>query len=111
MHVALSDAGYVIGCWMLSPLDFESTIGLTGGDIFHGALSLSRLFSTRPMRDHAAAACRRATYSSATMACVPAASTTRSARSGLQDPPQPRSTDVNTFRPDYIADIELARKR
>jgi phytoene dehydrogenase-like protein len=32
-----------------SPLDLERDFGLIGGDIFHGALSLNQLFSTRPM--------------------------------------------------------------
>jgi phytoene dehydrogenase-like protein len=39
----------VIGRQILSPLDLERTFGLTGGDIFHGALSLDQLFSARPM--------------------------------------------------------------
>jgi phytoene dehydrogenase-like protein len=37
----------------MSPLDLERTFGLTGGDIFHGALSLDQLFSARPMLGHA----------------------------------------------------------
>jgi phytoene dehydrogenase-like protein len=32
----------------LSPFDLEQTFGLTGGDIFHGALSLDQLFWARP---------------------------------------------------------------
>ncbi|MCC5886765.1 MAG: NAD(P)/FAD-dependent oxidoreductase [Gammaproteobacteria bacterium] len=39
----------VLGRQVLSPLDLERTFGLTGGDIFHGALSLDQLFSARPM--------------------------------------------------------------
>ncbi|MGH9476075.1 MAG: phytoene desaturase family protein [Terriglobales bacterium] len=31
-----------------SPLDLERTYGLTGGDIFHGALALDQMFSARP---------------------------------------------------------------
>ncbi|MGH9518522.1 MAG: phytoene desaturase family protein [Terriglobales bacterium] len=38
----------VLGRRILSPLDLERTFGLTGGDIFHGALSLDQLFSARP---------------------------------------------------------------
>jgi len=34
---------------VLSPLDLERTFGLTGGNIFHGALSLHQLFSFRPV--------------------------------------------------------------
>ena len=33
----------------LSPLDLERRIGLTGGDIFHGALGLDQMFSARPL--------------------------------------------------------------
>jgi phytoene dehydrogenase-like protein len=33
---------------ILSPLDLERKLALTGGDIFHGALSLDQLFSARP---------------------------------------------------------------
>jgi phytoene dehydrogenase-like protein len=45
--------GSVLGRQVLSPLDLERTFGLTGGDIFHGALSLDQLFSARPMLGHA----------------------------------------------------------
>ena len=43
----------VIGRHVLSPLDLEREYGLTGGDIFHGALSLDQLFSARPVLGHA----------------------------------------------------------
>jgi phytoene dehydrogenase-like protein len=36
----------------LSPLDMERDFGLTGGDIFHGALTLDQLFSARPVLGH-----------------------------------------------------------
>jgi phytoene dehydrogenase-like protein len=36
----------------LSPLDLEREFGLSGGDIFHGALSLDQLFSARPVLGH-----------------------------------------------------------
>ena len=39
----------VLGRQVMSPLDLERTFGLTGGDIFHGALTLNQLFSARPM--------------------------------------------------------------
>ena len=38
---------------VLSPLDLERTFGLTGGDIFHGALDLGQLYSARPVLGHA----------------------------------------------------------
>ena len=43
----------VLGRQALSPLDLEETFGLTGGDIFHGALSLDQLFWARPMIGYA----------------------------------------------------------
>ena len=39
----------VLGYQALSPLDLERTFGLTGGDIFHGALGPDQLFSARPL--------------------------------------------------------------
>src|SRR6185312_2002575 len=38
----------VIARRIQSPLDLERTYGLTGGDIFHGALTLDQMFSARP---------------------------------------------------------------
>jgi phytoene dehydrogenase-like protein len=46
-------AASVIGRQAFSPLDLERVFGLTGGDIFHGALTLDQLFSARPMLGHA----------------------------------------------------------
>jgi phytoene dehydrogenase-like protein len=43
----------IIGRQILSPLDLERRFGLTGGDIFHGRLSLDQIFSTRPILGHA----------------------------------------------------------
>ncbi|MEO8752649.1 MAG: NAD(P)/FAD-dependent oxidoreductase [Casimicrobiaceae bacterium] len=43
----------VLGTRILSPLDLEREFGLTGGDIFHGALSLDQLFSARPVLGNA----------------------------------------------------------
>ena len=37
----------------LSPLDLEREFGLTGGDIFHGRLTLDQLFAARPVLGHA----------------------------------------------------------
>jgi phytoene dehydrogenase-like protein len=43
----------VIGRLSLSPLDLERRFGLTGGDIFHGKMTLDQLFSMRPLLGHA----------------------------------------------------------
>ena len=45
-------AASVLGYVALSPQDLESRLGLTGGDIFHGALTLNQLFSLRPVLGH-----------------------------------------------------------
>ncbi len=41
--------GAVLGRMILSPLDLERKLSLTGGDIFHGSLTLDQLYSARPM--------------------------------------------------------------
>jgi phytoene dehydrogenase-like protein len=43
----------VLGHSALSPADLEREFGLTGGDIFHGQLSLDQLWSARPVLGHA----------------------------------------------------------
>jgi phytoene dehydrogenase-like protein len=43
----------IVGRQVLSPLDLEQMFGLTGGDIFHGALSLDQLFWARPALGYA----------------------------------------------------------
>jgi len=43
----------VLGHSALSPADLESEFGLTGGDIFHGQLSLDQLWAARPVLGHA----------------------------------------------------------
>ncbi len=43
----------VVGRLSLSPLDLERRFGLTGGDIFHGKMTLDQLFSMRPLLGHA----------------------------------------------------------
>jgi phytoene dehydrogenase-like protein len=43
----------VIAHAALSPADLEAEFGLTGGDIFHGALTLDQLWSARPLLGHA----------------------------------------------------------
>jgi phytoene dehydrogenase-like protein len=42
----------VVARSVLSPLELERKLGLTGGDIFHGALGLDQLFVARPMIGH-----------------------------------------------------------
>lgn len=39
----------IVGRQLLSPLDLEQKLGLIGGDIFHGRMSLDQLFSARPV--------------------------------------------------------------
>jgi phytoene dehydrogenase-like protein len=39
----------VVARQILTPSDLEQEFGLTGGDIFHGALTLDQLFAARPM--------------------------------------------------------------
>ena len=43
----------VLGYSALSPADLEREFGLTGGDIFHGALTLDQLWSARPLLGYA----------------------------------------------------------
>jgi phytoene dehydrogenase-like protein len=43
----------VVGRQALTPLDLEQMFGLTGGDIFHGALTLDQLFWARPALGYA----------------------------------------------------------
>ena len=38
---------------ILSPLDLERKFGMTGGDVFHGRLSLEQMFSARPLLGYA----------------------------------------------------------
>ncbi|HEY7742451.1 MAG TPA: NAD(P)/FAD-dependent oxidoreductase, partial [Burkholderiales bacterium] len=45
--------GTVLGRKILTPVDLEREYGLTGGDIFHGALSLDQVWSARPVLGHA----------------------------------------------------------
>jgi len=43
----------ILGQSVLSPAGLERTLGLVGGDIFHGSLGLDQLFHARPMLGHA----------------------------------------------------------
>lgn len=38
----------IVGCDILTPPDLERIFGLTGGNIFHGAMSMDQLFFMRP---------------------------------------------------------------
>uniref|UniRef100_A0A8D8XEX2 Pyridine nucleotide-disulfide oxidoreductase domain-containing protein 2 n=1 Tax=Cacopsylla melanoneura TaxID=428564 RepID=A0A8D8XEX2_9HEMI len=42
----------IVGYEVLSPPDLEKEFGLSGGNIFHGALSLSQLLFNRPLPNH-----------------------------------------------------------
>ncbi|MBN3459730.1 NAD(P)/FAD-dependent oxidoreductase [Mycobacterium sp. DSM 3803] len=42
----------IIGTHTITPLDLEREYGLPGGNIFHGALTLSQLFESRPARGY-----------------------------------------------------------
>ncbi|TGS71762.1 NAD(P)/FAD-dependent oxidoreductase [Mesorhizobium sp. M3A.F.Ca.ET.201.01.1.1] len=41
--------GHVLGCHVITPLDLERTYGITGGNIFHTAMSVEHMFSARPI--------------------------------------------------------------
>jgi phytoene dehydrogenase-like protein len=43
----------ILGRQALTPLDLEEMFGLTGGDIFHGAMTLDQLFWARPALGYA----------------------------------------------------------
>ena len=46
----------VVGMDILTPPDLEYIFGLTGGNIFHGAMSLDQLYMTRPTTLHSSLA-------------------------------------------------------
>jgi phytoene dehydrogenase-like protein len=45
--------GLILARQVITPPDLESTYGLTGGQIFHGELTLDQLFTMRPLLDWA----------------------------------------------------------
>jgi phytoene dehydrogenase-like protein len=51
-RVAPNFKASIVGRRALTPLDLEREFGLSGGDIFHGALVLDQLFSARPVLGH-----------------------------------------------------------
>jgi phytoene dehydrogenase-like protein len=52
-RVAPNFRAAIIATQVLSPTDLEHEFGLTGGDIFHGALHLDQIFSLRPIPQYA----------------------------------------------------------
>jgi len=52
-EVAPNFAGSIIARQVLTPADLEREFGLTGGDIFHGALHLDQLYALRPTAGYA----------------------------------------------------------
>jgi phytoene dehydrogenase-like protein len=42
----------IIDTATITPLDLERTYGITGGNIFHGAMTLGQLYSGRPVRGY-----------------------------------------------------------
>jgi phytoene dehydrogenase-like protein len=53
-HYAPNFKRSILGRMALSPLDLENIFGLTGGDIFHGRMSLDQLYSARPLLGYGA---------------------------------------------------------
>jgi phytoene dehydrogenase-like protein len=43
----------VLAADVVTPLELEARIGLSGGHIFHGELALDQLFTMRPLLGHA----------------------------------------------------------
>jgi phytoene dehydrogenase-like protein len=48
-HFAPNLEGAIRGSYTLTPLDLEREYGLTGGNIFHGAMFTNQLFASRPI--------------------------------------------------------------
>ena len=44
--------GSILASQVLSPKGLERKLGLAGGDIFHGAMTLDQLWSARPILGH-----------------------------------------------------------
>ena len=40
---------HILGCHTITPLDLERTYGITGGNIFHVAMTVEHMFSSRPL--------------------------------------------------------------
>lgn len=42
---------HILGCHTITPLDLERTYGITGGNIFHVAMSIEHMFNNRPLAE------------------------------------------------------------
>jgi len=42
----------IVGQMILSPLDLEEKLGLVGGDIMHGVMTLDQMWAARPVMNH-----------------------------------------------------------
>ena len=40
---------HILGCHTITPLDLERTYGITGGNIFHVAMTMEHMFNNRPL--------------------------------------------------------------
>ena len=40
---------HILGCHTITPLDLERTYGITGGNIFHVAMTIEHMFNNRPL--------------------------------------------------------------
>lgn len=40
---------HILGCHVITPLDLERTYGITGGNIFHVAMTIEHMFNNRPL--------------------------------------------------------------
>lgn len=45
-------ADAIVGKMILSPLDLEEKLGLIGGDIMHGVMTLDQMWAARPLMNH-----------------------------------------------------------
>ena len=42
---------HILGCHTITPLDLERTYGITGGNIFHVAMTVEHMFNNRPLSE------------------------------------------------------------
>lgn len=42
---------HILGCHTITPLDLERTYGITGGNIFHVAMTIEHMFGNRPLTE------------------------------------------------------------
>ena len=43
--------GHILGCHVITPLDLQRTYGITGGNIFHVAMTIEHMFNNRPLTE------------------------------------------------------------